>query len=45
MPKMHSTQPNDLRVSCHFINLQILKLLNMANTGDVVNLARILNLP
>ncbi|CDN11596.1 hypothetical protein RintRC_3244 [Richelia intracellularis] len=21
MPKMHSTQPNYLRVSCHFINL------------------------
>ncbi|CDN16586.1 hypothetical protein RintRC_0552 [Richelia intracellularis] len=38
-------QPNYLRVSCYIINLQILKLLRMVNTGDVVKLVRILNLP
>ncbi|CDN14839.1 Phosphoadenylyl-sulfate reductase [thioredoxin] / Adenylyl-sulfate reductase [thioredoxin] [Richelia intracellularis] len=35
MPMMHSTQPNYLRVSCHFINLQILSslLTNLRNVG------------
>ncbi|CDN12790.1 hypothetical protein RintRC_0751 [Richelia intracellularis] len=46
MPKMHSTHPNYLRVSCHFINLHAnIQVIEYGQHRHVADLARILNLP